>query len=137
MKSFLNMVKILYDNPYDVVLGRCKNKKCIFLLAKDEPNAVEANILEQFLSAGIPIIGIISSVNEGNILGVRRYDYSKISEFAKEAQAALALPGFMLYTLADYFINKGLQPIAVMDGSIAAERRQYVFNHLNGMQWLL
>lgn len=131
MKSFLNMVKILYDNPYDVVLGRCKNKKCIFLLAKDEPNAVEANILEQFLSAGIPIIGIISSVNEGNILGVRRYDYSKISELAKEAQAALALPGFMLYTLADYFINKGLQPIAVMDGSIAAERRQYVFNHLD------
>ena len=45
MKSFLNMVKILYDNPYDVVLGRCKNKKCIFLLAKDEPNAVESNIL--------------------------------------------------------------------------------------------
>lgn len=67
MKSFLNMVKILYDNPYDVVLGRCKNKKCIFLLAKDEPNAVEANILEQFLSAGIPIIGIMYCCYHGLI----------------------------------------------------------------------
>lgn len=131
MKEFLDMVKVLYKNPYDVILGRCKNKKCIFILAKDEPNAVESNILEQFVSAGLPIVGIISGVKEGTLFGISRYDYSQIADLAKEAQVALGLPGFMLYTIADYFIENGLQPIAVVDGAVAADRREYVFNHLD------